>query len=154
VKIYVIRHSRAVEPGPWMSDDARWLDARGREVAAAVGAKLRERGVAFDALVTSPLVRAVQTAELVAAAAGYAGIIEAVPALAPGGPTRAVVEDLSARGAAVAAVGHEPSISALVAALAGRAKVAGLRPCQVVLVEDGAIAWSLDPDRLAFDRAG
>src|SRR5262245_39952998 len=106
MRIYLIRHAHAVDEGRDVPDEARWLNATGRGAAGVVGAKLREAGHSFDAVLTSPLVRAVQTAELVAAAVGYPGEIVASRALEPGVPPRAVVGELAAQGVSVAVVGH------------------------------------------------
>lgn len=50
-----------------MSDDIRPLTKKGQDQACAIGTFLAERGIAFDAAFTSPLVRAVETAEIVLA---------------------------------------------------------------------------------------
>lgn len=149
MKVILIRHAHAVEDLDAHSDDSRHLTVRGRGTARKVGERLRADGIAFDALVTSPLVRAVQTAELVAQGARYGGEIEAVVALGPGGGVRRAAEELQGRGEAVVAVGHEPSISALAAHLTGRSSHAALRKGQVLIVEGGRVVYSLDPDTLA-----
>ncbi|MEM9493488.1 MAG: phosphoglycerate mutase family protein, partial [Myxococcota bacterium] len=66
MKLYLIRHSNAVDAGDGISDGHRFLSAEGRTRCREVGRVLREAGVTLDAVVTSPLVRAVQTAELLA----------------------------------------------------------------------------------------
>src|SRR5688572_20209987 len=83
MRVYLIRHAHAVDAGPKLPDEARWLSDRGRKVARRVGKALAKEGVELDAVLTSPLVRAVQTAEVLAAAAGYQGAIEAVVSLSP-----------------------------------------------------------------------
>jgi phosphohistidine phosphatase len=151
VKIFLIRHSRAVSAGPRLEDEQRYLSREGRGVARAVGERLAREGVGFDALLTSPLVRAVQTAELLAQGVGYDGIIEAYFGLAPGVPARVVAEEITAHGVAVAVVGHEPGISALGAHLVGRPSFPPFRPGQVTLIEDGAVRWALSPERLELE---
>ncbi len=146
MKVVLIRHAHAVDQHAATTDDSRHLTLRGRDVARRVGERLRADGVVYDAMVTSPLVRAVQTAELVAQGARYGGEIEAIVALAPGGTVRRVVEELEGRGAAVVAVGHEPGISAMAAHLAGRHSHPSLRPGQVLIFEAGRLVYSLDPD--------
>src|SRR5262249_9528193 len=66
MKVLLIRHTHAVDGDEALDDEARWLTAKGRTLARAVGARLRDDEIVPDAIVTSPLVRAVQTAELVA----------------------------------------------------------------------------------------
>jgi phosphohistidine phosphatase len=107
---------------------------------------LKQAGVTFDVLLTSPLVRAVQTAELVAHALGFRELVVAWPTLAPGGSLRRTADELAARGASVACVGHEPSISALCALAIGESSFPSFRPGQVTLVEDGRPIWTLSPD--------
>jgi phosphohistidine phosphatase len=151
VKVYLIRHSYAVDEDVGIIDAHRHLSARGRQVARAVGAALAAEQVALDAILTSPLVRATQTAELIADAVDYLGVIEAFAGLAPGSHPRRAAEALVARGGAVAAIGHEPTISALGAFLIGREGFAPLRPCQVALVEDARPVWTLHPDVLRIE---
>ena len=70
-----------------------------------------------------------------------------MPALAPSGSVRLAAADLVARGVLVAAVGHEPSISTLAAHLVGRG-VATFKKGQALLVDDGRVVYTLDPDKL------
>jgi phosphohistidine phosphatase len=121
--IYLIRHAEAVDETREVREPARHLTASGRAAALELGAVLLARGIAFDRIVTSHFVRAVQTAELVAAAVGYPGIVESVPTLAPDGDARvaaATLKALAGAGAVIAAVGHEPNISAVAAVLLER----------------------------------
>jgi phosphohistidine phosphatase len=62
MKLYLLRHAEAADGVP---DAERPLTAKGIAQSKAVGQFLAERGVKFDAAFTSPLVRAVETAELV-----------------------------------------------------------------------------------------
>src|SRR5436309_1582525 len=65
--IYLVRHGDAVPEEDAGSDRDRWLSARGREAARVLGRLLREQNIEPDAILCSPLPRAVQTAELLAA---------------------------------------------------------------------------------------
>jgi phosphohistidine phosphatase len=150
MKVVLIRHAHAIDPDPSrdaIGDGARWLTEKGRTVARRVGERLREEGWAPAAFVTSPLVRAVQTAELVARGLKYRGTIEVVPALGTDGSLRAAAAALEERGVLVAAVGHEPAISALASQLAGRS-VGAFRKGQAVVIQDGKVAYRLDPEEL------
>ena len=148
MQLFVIRHAIAADPSPERPDAARPLTAEGREkfVQAVRGA--RRLGWRFDRLYHSPLVRAVQTAELIAERLDFLGVIEALPALVPGVPPRVAASELPSRGAAVAVVGHEPGISMLCAYLAGRPSFPPLQKAQVVLIEDGKAAWFIHPETL------
>jgi phosphohistidine phosphatase len=153
VKLYLVRHADAVD-GEALADAHRWLSPEGRRVARAVGQRLHDEGVRVDLVLTSPLVRAVQTAELLVEAVGDPGMVEAAPWMQPGVPPQAAVEALRQRRlpGAVALVGHMPGISALGALLVTRPSFPGFRPGQVALVEDGAPVWQLHPGTLQLDR--
>lgn len=148
MKIYLVRHADAVPANPERPDAHRHLSAHGRSTCRGVGRLLREAGVTFDVVVSSPLVRAVQTAELLADAVGYLGLVEAHAGLAPGAQPELVAADLLARDGAVAAFGHEPSISALAAYLAGRPSFAPFLPAQVCLLDARQPVWKLHPEML------
>jgi phosphohistidine phosphatase len=149
VQIVLVRHADAVPEGPALQDEHRHLSAEGRAQCRALGALLADAGVALGAVVTSPLVRAVQTAELVAGAIGWAGVIEASVRLAPGASVRIGAGWLEQSasllsGGAVLAVGHEPSMSALTELLTGGAHVPSFRKAEACLVEDGAVRWRIE----------
>jgi phosphohistidine phosphatase len=152
VQVYIIRHGHAIDSGPGFADEHRFLTKKGRKTVREVGRFLHEAGVELDAILTSPLVRAVQTAELLAERLDYLGVIEALPALAPGIPPRVVAADLASRGARIAVIGHEPGLSFLGAYLCGRPSFPPLRKAQVSVVEDGHPSWLLNPDTLQRDR--
>ncbi|HRI53413.1 MAG TPA: histidine phosphatase family protein, partial [Pseudomonadota bacterium] len=62
MKVYLIRHGHAVDESGTISDEQRYLTKKGRKTVREVGRVLKEAGVELDAVLTSPLVRAVQTA--------------------------------------------------------------------------------------------
>ena len=64
MELYLIRHGIAGEVGTYLNDAERPLTDRGREKTIAVAKRLAEIGLAFDVILTSPLVRARQTAEI------------------------------------------------------------------------------------------
>lgn len=152
MRVYLVRHAHAVDAGPRLPDEARWLSKRGRKVSRKMGKRLAAEHVELDAVLTSPLVRAVQTAELLADAADYTGEIEALVALSPGVPARVAAGELAARGAAVAVVGHEPGISELGAFLLGRPAFPPFRKGQVAFIDRGRPVWTIDPDKLELER--
>ena len=71
MRIYLCRHGDAVGEDEAGSDRDRWLNARGRELSRALARLLREQSVEPDVILSSPLPRAVQTAELIAAGLDY-----------------------------------------------------------------------------------
>lgn len=155
VELYLIRHAHAVD-GDGRRDDDRPLSADGRRQARAVGAALARHGVRFSRLCTSPLVRAVETAELVAVATGYDGGLEVADALRPDGGWKQLQRELLAPLAgegALALVGHEPSIGHFLSKLLHE-KGLSLSKGAVVRLrlhggdEPAALVWTLSPKRL------
>jgi phosphohistidine phosphatase len=148
VHIYLVRHGDAVAARQDLADAHRYLSAHGRSTCRGVGRALREAGVTFDAVLTSPLVRAVQTAELMAEAVDYLGVIEARVGLMPGAQPEPIAAEILSRGGAVAVFSHEPTISALAAFLAGRPSFGSFLPGQVCHFESRRPVWKLHPDAL------
>jgi phosphohistidine phosphatase len=138
--IWLLRHGDAQDGSP---DAERPLTDKGREQSRAAGAALKALGVEIDACLTSPKVRAADTAQLACAQLG-----EVEPQLEPklaGGPFDA--EALAAGlGDNVLLVGHDPDFSAAVHSLTGaqvRMKKGGLAG-----VERGELMVMLRPREL------
>jgi len=118
-----MRHAEAGEAdaGHWPDDRVRPLTEAGRREHAAVAEALRRMGVRFDRLLTSPLARARETAEITARAYGGAPAPEPTELLgdrAEPGATLAGLADVKA--GALLCVGHEPTLSRLAALLISR----------------------------------
>ena len=112
--MYLVRHAEA-EPGN--PDELRGLTPHGVKQAKELGRKFARRGIRPDAVVSSPLVRARQTAEAIAAAVGASAQTD--DRLAPGAGVdelRAVVDCL---GETVVIVGHQPDCGQIAAAVSG-----------------------------------
>jgi phosphohistidine phosphatase len=125
VELLLFRHGIAEERGGAVPDAARALTARGRERSRAVLRRLTERGLGAGRLISSPLRRARETAEL-AVAAGLAPSLELAEGLAPGGEALAALpvwlETLAAppgEWPRLVLVGHEPDLSLLATRLLG-----------------------------------
>ena len=146
-----MRHSDAVSPGAGVPDTFRYLTERGRRKCREVGRLLREAGVSFDAICTSPLVRAVQTAELFADAVNYLGAVESATEFAPGTVPDVTCKELLQRGQSVLLVGHEPGMSSLSAFLVGKPGFAPFRTGQVSFFDRRKPIWKLHPDALQFE---
>jgi len=148
VEVFLIRHAEAVQETLARSDPHRHLTANGRRQARALGDRLRWHDCAPTHIWSSPLVRAIQTAELVASGLGCEITIETMPALAPDEKPRDVVAAFSALGAdtIVVLVGHEPGLSAVGALLVGQPEFAGLAKAQAARIIDGSLRW-----RFAWD---
>ncbi len=157
MRVTLIRHAEA-------GDDARRdedlsLTARGREDARHLGRALARRGVEFTLMVTSPLCRAVQTAEIVAAEIAYRERVAVTDVLVPEGSATDAIAYLKAtarhlEGApSIALVAHEPILSSLAAALIGKPRYPPLRKAEALRIrlgEGGAAAgagvlrWRVD----------
>jgi ABC-2 type transport system ATP-binding protein len=101
VQLVIVRHAEAASGEP---DELRPLTAEGRETARALGQQLAREGVHPDAVLTSPLLRARETAQELARPAG----LEPEPdeRLAPGATAESVLAAVQERGKTVVVVGH------------------------------------------------
>jgi phosphohistidine phosphatase len=135
MRVILVRHAEAVPEEDAGSDRDRWLSPRGREMARVLARLLREQQIEPDAIIASPLPRAVQTAELLAGGLDYLGQIETWRSLEPSAQPRVAGANLGARGGVVIAVGHEPSISALGAFIAGRPAFPSFRTAQACVLD-------------------
>jgi phosphohistidine phosphatase len=149
VRVTLIRHAEAGDDAP--RDESRALTSRGRADARRLGRALARRGVRFSSIVTSPLVRAVQTAEIVAAATEYRGRMPATDLLQPEASAADVVAFLATLGheRSVALVAHEPILSAVAAALTGKGRYPALRKAEALRIrlsdgQGGALRWRVD----------
>jgi phosphohistidine phosphatase len=121
-ELYLIRHGVAEERGDaWPDDSKRPLTEEGMTRMRKAVRGLSRLGIIFDVVLTSPLVRARQTAEIVAGGLAPRPTLVNIESLAPGGGYAALMTDLEkhARKARIALVGHEPDIGELAARLIG-----------------------------------
>ena len=156
IELYLIRHGVAEERGEaWPDDAKRPLSEAGMSRLRKSARGLSRLGVSFDVIVTSPLVRTRQTAEIVAAGVDPRPHIVSTESLAPGGSMAAVMADLEkhAKRARIAIVGHEPGIGELAARLAGLRHPIAFKKgavCRIDVDElppegPGELRWFLSP---------
>lgn len=137
--------------GLGLSDAHRYLTAAGRQQARDLAALLVDSGLEVGAMVTSPLVRAVQTAELLATGLEFRGPVVAMPKMAPVAVSDDTVEllisaaDQLPPSQVVLAIGHEPSVSVMAGRLAGSERVPSFSTAEACYIDDGAIRWRLSP---------
>jgi phosphohistidine phosphatase len=121
MKIYIVRHGIAQERlGPGVTTDAqRPLTDEGRDETRLVAHALKRLGIKADMIVTSPLVRARQTAEIINDVIGGKDDLKVTDTLAPGGEPAAVYKYLRQFNHAdeIFCVGHEPDVGRLTGAL-------------------------------------
>jgi len=121
-ELYFIRHGLAEERGDaWPDDNKRPLTDEGISRLRKAVRGLARLGVSFEVVLTSPLVRARQTADIVAGGLDPRPSIVNIDSLAPAGSYASVVADLEKHGRKnrIALVGHEPMIGELAARLIG-----------------------------------
>jgi phosphohistidine phosphatase len=121
-EIYIIRHGIAAERGDAYPDDSkRPLTAKGIARLKREAKALDELEVVFDQIITSPLVRAKQTADVFAETMKSKPPVATSDALTPAGTPAAVIQELArhAKKGRIALVGHEPNLGELAARLIG-----------------------------------
>jgi phosphohistidine phosphatase len=122
LELYLIRHGEAAERGKAYPDDSkRPLTGQGMARLRKEAHALNALGVAFDQIITSPLVRTRQTADTIAEVLKAKPAVSTSDALAPAGSSASVMQELGKhmRTARIALVGHEPNMGELAARLIG-----------------------------------
>ena len=155
LRLHLLRHAHAGDPEAWEGDDAlRPLTSKGRAQSQRLGRYLHDHGVRPDVIVSSPKVRALQTAEIVAKELGMT--VRADARLATDFGKRALwdmLDELGAREPML--VGHDPDLSALLAYLIDAAGI-GLRKGALATLDltsklgdgDASLRWLLPPELL------
>ena len=158
-ELYFIRHGVAEEQGEaWPDDTKRPLTEDGMSRLRKSARGLERVGVTFDVMLTSPLVRTRQTAEILAAAFAPRPPIVNVESLTPEGTYQGVIADLEkqSRRLRIALVGHEPSIGELAARLSGSRHPFEFKKGAVCRIDvetlppggPGSLRWFLTPRML------
>jgi phosphohistidine phosphatase len=160
IYLYLVRHAIAEERGPqWPDDGKRPLSTEGKLRMETQVAGLEKLGVEIEEVLTSPLVRTRQTAEVVAKGLSSRPRLTDFPALAPGHSAKEVLSALKDHGkrTRLALVGHEPGIGDLIAALIGARHPITFKKGAVALVKverlppeagSGSLCWFLTPKAL------
>lgn len=145
-RLLLLRHAKAVPAEEPLADIARPLAERGQRDARRIGERLREHGRLPDGIVASPAARALQTAQLVAAALGSPpaeiGIDRRLYLAEPA----ALLDTIAAQDAAVETllvVGHNPGLTELVHELLPNFAIDDLPTAAVVALDYPSIAdWT------------
>jgi phosphohistidine phosphatase len=144
MRLVLFRHGPAGvrDAARWPDDGKRPLTSKGvlKTRKAARGLAHTEKGISL--VLTSPLVRAEQTAQLLREALGEKAKLVTLADLAPGGSNRAVIAHLAElpQSRSVALVGHEPGLGKLTALLAMGSGTTG----EIKLKKAGAAALRFD----------
>lgn len=110
--IHLVRHAEAIERTPEVQEQHRYLTSKGRSRFRKIAGTLKKAGIAPDLILSSPLIRAVQTAEILAQALKFKKELQLTDLLAHGFGEqqlrRLLEEHPDAR--EIALVGHEPEL--------------------------------------------
>lgn len=159
MELYLVRHGVAAERGPQYPDDTqRPLTPEGIESLRREARALDVLEVSFDLIISSPLLRTRQTAEVLADGMRDHPRIVFSDALAPSGSAAAVVEEVAKHAAdrKIALVGHEPGIGELAAKLVGARAPFEFKKgaiCRIDFAADpakahGSVRWFVPPKLL------
>ncbi len=114
MRLYLIRHADAA---PGDLDDLRPLTTHGRQQARELGSRLAGEAGPNTVVLTSPLLRARQTADEIARSLGTTAQVD--ERLAPGMSVSSLLAAASARGERVVVVGHQPDCGRVAGSLTG-----------------------------------
>ena len=154
--LYLVRHAIAAERGDdWPDDSKRPLTDAGIRRFKETVAGLAWLDIAIDEIFTSPLVRAKQTATLLAHGLGNKTSVKTLDALAPGHSPTQVMNELSrtAKRHRIALVGHEPGLGELAAHVIGAPRALPFKKggiCYIAIQgltsrRPGELIWFLPP---------
>jgi phosphohistidine phosphatase len=163
MNLFILRHALAVERGTagYEKDADRPLTPKGERRTWRAADAMEALGISFDLILTSPYLRARQTAEIVAEAFKAKKKLEFSDELTPNGDPKRLIEQLDTLKPvprSLLLVGHEPYLSGLISTLlAGDAKVAmdfkkgGLCKLEIETLRYGrcaTLAWLLTPRQM------
>ena len=158
--LHLLRHAHAGDPEAWDGPDAeRPLSEKGQEQAERLGAFLADIAFKTDAIITSPKLRAAETAEIVA---GHLGMVVTDDDRLAGSLDLETLEAVLTRAEdpdRPVIVGHDPDFSDLLAELCGAANIP-MRKGAFARIEvgrplrrgGGTLRWLIPPDGLRSQR--
>jgi phosphohistidine phosphatase len=143
MEVILIRHAKSEtrDPNSWPDDDQRPLSVEGRAEQRSAARAMKKMGIKFDFIVTSPLLRARETADLVAKGYRWTEAPQVAEELAHEYSVGAVVKLLAKfpPDSAVALVGHEPDFSDLASALISKS-----RDVNIAVKKSGVVGIEFD----------
>ncbi len=160
IELYLVRHAIAAEHGPkWPDDRLRPLTPMGQKRFKDAVRGLVAVDVAIDLVITSPLVRARETAMLLADGLKPKPSVQELDALAPGGKPAAIIDAVARhakRHRRIALVGHEPDLGELAARLLGARGLVEFKKGAVCAIDvdsatpggPGTLRWLFPPRAL------
>jgi phosphohistidine phosphatase len=157
--LLVLRHGEAGRPSTSLGDSKRSLTAEGQQEIVDLSNGLESLEIKLDYIFTSPLLRARQTAEIIAKSLKYKGKIKELDALKPEGNRIEFYSVLSRlkQDSVVLVVGHEPYLSEMISEAISESgcrinlKKAGLARMRIISTLPkirGELRWLLTPKHL------
>ena len=154
--LYLVRHAKASRDDPALPDRERPLDERGLHDAARMGKRLAKHHVKPDLIVSSPALRALTTAQRIAAEIDYPRkhvLVDDSLYAAHVDDLLAVIHDTDPKVERLLLCGHNPEFSALASRLAGAS--IDLATCALAAFDYDSRSWAdvgtIEPARAAFD---
>jgi len=119
MKLFVVRHAAAIERSVEISEEQRYLTPEGRNFMRKTARTMLKKGVEPCLILTSPLVRAIQTADILSETISSAAPVVVTDELAPGFDMEALqrLVDTYQQAKELVIVGHEPDMGSVVASL-------------------------------------
>jgi phosphohistidine phosphatase len=163
LRIHLVRHSEAVDRIPAMPDASRYLSAPGRISFREMALRFRDAGGLPTRILTSPFVRAVQTAEILSETLRYDGEVIVDPRLSPGFDIAKLIDVLDEYPGEreIVIVGHEPDLGGILTRLLSLPKGFAMRKGSIAALDlpfpgdplRAGFAWLLAGDRRIEDPA-
>jgi phosphohistidine phosphatase len=154
--LFLVRHARSSRDDPSLPDRDRPLDQRGRQDATKMGKRLAKRDVKPNLFLSSPALRALTTAQLIAEELGYMRtdiVVDDRLYASNTGELLAVVRALDKKFKRVLLFGHNPEFTDLANRLSGQ--IIDMPTCAVAEFNFDTMAWSdvddLKPARVVLD---
>jgi len=159
LELYLIRHGIAAERGGDYPDDSkRPLTSQGISSLRKEAKALDALGIGFDHIITSPLVRTKQTAEILAEHLNSKPTVSTSDSLAPAGSPSSIFQELGKhmKKPRIALVGHEPNIGELAARLIGSRTALAFKKGAICRIDfevfppkgSGQLRWFVTPKML------
>jgi phosphohistidine phosphatase len=154
--LFLIRHAKSSWDNPASPDRDRPLDDRGKRDMAMMGKRLAKRDVKCDMIVSSPALRALETAQAFAKMLAYKGkdiVVNDRLYAAQAGDVLDVIQELTGKLERVMLVGHNPELTELAHRFAS--EITHMPTCAVAEFTFDAASWShigeAKPAQVLFD---
>lgn len=159
MKLFLIRHTEAIdyETESVRTDESRFITPNGRRISLAVFKALKDDLADLEKIFTSPLIRAVQTAEILASSLKYKNDVEIANELRPDSEYDKVVKLVKRNSIfkSIALVGHEPMLGKVVGEITNKETLPfDFKKNGVCYIDydtesgKGQLKWYLDPKSL------